>query len=63
MQTSINDTILSPFYIDYVQNVFMKDSQPFRYIAGSIHPYRIPHELWQDRLDKMWAAGLNAIDM
>lgn len=41
----------------------MKDSQPFRYVSGSIHSYRVPVELWVDRLKKMWASGLNAIEM
>ena len=41
----------------------MKDGQPFRYISGSIHPYRVPRSLWQDRLSKMKAAGLNAAQM
>lgn len=40
----------------------MKDGKPFRYIAGSVHSYRMPKELWNDRLLKMWSAGLNAID-
>lgn len=51
------------FSIDYERNTFVKDGKPFRYISGSIHPYRVPRELWQDRLDKMWAAGLNAIQV
>ena len=49
------------FYIDYEQNTFIKDGKTFRYISGSIHPYRVPKALWEDRLMKMWAAGLNAI--
>lgn len=51
------------FYIDYKNNTFVKDGEPFRYISGSIHSYRVPRELWQDRLDKMWAGGLNAIQL
>jgi beta-galactosidase len=51
------------FAIDYTRNTFVKDAQPYRYISGSIHPYRVPRALWQDRLDKMWAGGLNAIQM
>ena len=51
------------FYIDFNNNTFIKDGQPFRYISGSIHPYRVPPELWQDRLSKMRAAGLNAIQI
>ncbi len=51
------------FYIDFNNNTFVKDGQPFRYVSGSIHSYRVPRQLWQDRLDKMWAAGLNAVQM
>jgi hypothetical protein len=61
---SLVDKIDKPeFYIDYERNTFIKDEKPYSYISGSIHPSRIPHELWQDRLDKMWAAGLNALDL
>jgi beta-galactosidase len=51
------------FFIDYENNTFVRDSKPFQYVSGSIHPYRVPNELWEDRLLKMWAAGLNAIQM
>ena len=51
------------FYIDFDNNTFMKDSKPFRYVSGSLHSYRIPRELWTDRLTKMWAAGVNAVEM
>ena len=51
------------FYIDFANDTFVRDGAPFRYVSGSIHPYRVPHELWHDRLAKMWAAGLNAIQV
>jgi len=41
----------------------MKDGQPFRYISGSIHYSRIPQYYWRDRLRKMYAAGLNAVQV
>jgi len=49
------------FEINYDDNTFMKDGKPFRYISGSIHYQRVPPEYWDDRLKKMAAAGLNAI--
>uniref|UniRef100_A0A8C1ZTW4 Beta-galactosidase n=1 Tax=Cyprinus carpio TaxID=7962 RepID=A0A8C1ZTW4_CYPCA len=49
------------FSIDYRQNCFLKDGEPFRYISGSIHYSRIPRVYWKDRLLKMYMAGLNAI--
>ena len=51
------------FVIDYDNNVFLKDGKPFRYIAGSIHYFRIPQYSWLDRLKKMRRGGLNAVDM
>ncbi|CAF2568611.1 unnamed protein product [Rotaria sp. Silwood2] len=49
------------FAIDFDRNTFVKDGKPFRYVSGSIHMYRMPREYWTDRLERMWAAGLNAI--
>ncbi|UYV72287.1 GLB1 [Cordylochernes scorpioides] len=50
------------FEIDYENNVFLKDGQPFQYISGAIHYFRVPEDLWEDRLLKMRAAGLNTIE-
>ena len=49
------------FTIDYKNERFLKDGQPFRYISGGIHYFRVPSSLWEDRLKKIRAAGLNAI--
>ncbi|UYV70647.1 GLB1L [Cordylochernes scorpioides] len=49
------------FVIDYANNQFLKDGQPFRYISGSMHYFRVPAELWEDRMIKMRAAGLDAV--
>lgn len=51
------------FQVDYNNNTFVKDGEPFRYVSGSIHYGRIHPEYWQDRLQKMYAAGLNAISL
>ena len=56
-------TSSSNFTVDYKNNCFLKDGQPFRYISGSIHYSRIPQVYWKDRLLKMYMAGLNAIQM
>ncbi|XP_064479510.1 beta-galactosidase-like [Ornithodoros turicata] len=50
------------FTIDYDKNVFLKDGEPFRIIAGAIHYFRVPHQLWKDRLYKLKASGLNTVD-
>lgn len=49
------------FTIDYAKNEFLKDGVPFRYISGSMHYFKIPPELWRDRLRKAKFGGLNAI--
>ena len=49
------------FTIDYDKNEFIKDGNPFRYVSGSLHYFRVPSELWADRMSKMRAAGLNAL--
>ena len=49
------------FTIDYDNNCFLKDGEPFRYISGSFHYFRVPRFYWRDRLMKMKAGGLNAV--
>lgn len=49
------------FTVDYDNDRFLKDGEPFRFVSGSIHYFRIPKPYWQDRLLKMKMAGLNAI--
>ena len=49
------------FSIDHERNCFLKDGEPFRYISGSIHYFRIPPPYWEDRLLKAKMLGLNAI--
>ncbi len=56
-----NPTGVPSFVIDYENDRFMLDGQPFRYISGSIHYFRILPQQWLDRLSKVKAAGLNAI--
>ena len=49
------------FSIDYANNCFTKDGEPFRYISGSFHYFRVPSYYWKDRLLKLKAAGLNTV--
>lgn len=51
------------FSIDYRNDCFRKDGEPFQYISGSIHYSRVPPDYWKDRLLKMYMAGLNAIQV
>ena len=43
---------LRTFDIDYEANTFRMDGQPFRYVSGSLHYFRVPRELWRDRMRK-----------
>ncbi|XP_059488990.1 beta-galactosidase [Neocloeon triangulifer] len=49
------------FYIDYENDQFVKDGEPFKYVSGSFHYFRTPSVYWRDRLRKMKQAGLNAV--
>ncbi|KAK4298222.1 hypothetical protein Pmani_029407 [Petrolisthes manimaculis] len=49
------------FEIDYSTDQFRKDGQPFHYISGSIHYFRVHPTDWRDRLRKMRMAGFNAV--
>lgn len=49
------------FTIDYDNNRFLKDGEPFRYVAGSFHYFRAHQDSWQQKLRTMRAAGLNAV--
>ncbi|KAL5103602.1 Beta-galactosidase [Taenia crassiceps] len=51
------------FSIDRENGVFLKDGEPFRYISGSMHYFRIPRIYWEDRLVKARSAGLDAIQI
>lgn len=49
------------FTIDYENDRFLKDGEPFRYISGTMHYYRVQRPYWRDRMVKMRMAGLNAV--
>ena len=49
------------FTIDYENDCFLKDGKPFRYISAGMHYFRVPRAYWKDRLLKIKAAGLNAV--
>ncbi|EDV94965.1 GH23545 [Drosophila grimshawi] len=49
------------FTVDYENDRFLKDGQPFRFISGSFHYFRAHPETWSRHLRTMRAAGLNAV--
>jgi beta-galactosidase len=44
-------------------NAFLLDGKPMQIKAGEMHPARIPHEYWADRLRMAHAMGLNAVSI
>ncbi len=42
---------------------FVLNGKPFQIKAGEIHPARVPHEYWADRLRMMHAMGLNTVSV
>jgi beta-galactosidase len=44
-------------------NNFLLNGKPFLIKAGEIHPARVPHEYWADRLRMMHAMGLNTVSV
>lgn len=60
---SLKESHSGTFSVDYANNVFLKDGQPFRYISGEIHYFRIHPGQWDDRLKRVRAAGFNAIQV
>lgn len=49
------------FVVDYDNDQFLKDGEPFRFIAGSFHYFRALPQTWQRKLRTMRSAGLNAV--
>ena len=49
------------FTIDFENDRFLKDGEPFRYISGDFHYFRVPRFYWKDRLMKMKVGGLNTV--
>ncbi|XP_052864913.1 beta-galactosidase-like [Anopheles cruzii] len=49
------------FDIDFENDTFTKDGQPFQFISGSFHYFRALPESWRHILRSMRAAGLNTV--
>ena len=42
---------------------FLLDGKPFQIKAGEMHPARVPHQYWADRLRMIHAMGLNTVSI
>lgn len=44
-------------------SAFLLNGKPFQIKAGEMHPARVPHEYWADRLRMIHAVGLNTVSI
>ncbi len=49
------------FEVDYTNNRFLLNGNPFRHISGTIHYFGVPEKYWKDRLMKLKAMAANAL--
>ncbi|XP_036355756.1 beta-galactosidase-like [Octopus sinensis] len=47
--------------INYEKNCFTKNEVCFQYVSGTLHYFRVTQDQWEDRIIRMKAGGLNAI--
>lgn len=47
--------------MDYENNQFLKDGQPFRFVSGSFHYFRALPQTWREKLRTLRASGLNTV--
>ncbi|MEI6846189.1 MAG: beta-galactosidase, partial [Candidatus Firestonebacteria bacterium] len=48
--------------VAYNRNYFIIEGKKVKIAAGAIHYFRIPRELWRDRIEKAKLSGLNTIE-
>lgn len=49
------------FKIDFTNNQFLMDENPFKYVGGEFHYFRALPQTWAKTLRNMRAAGLNVV--
>lgn len=49
------------FVVDYANKRFLKDGEPFQFMAGLFDYYRAVPESWERKLRTMRSAGLNTV--
>ncbi len=51
-----------PRTVGYDEKTFLIDGQPDLFLCACIHYFRVPHELWADRIAKARRGGMNTIE-
>ena len=74
MTSSVSDTMNLPTLYEYYtaggiktglsdsQSYFTLNEREITIYSGAVHYFRVPREYWRDRLRKLRAAGLNAVE-
>lgn len=52
----------TPPALSYANRKLFRYGEPHRIIAGAVHYFRIHPQLWQDRIDRLVAMGVNTLD-
>jgi beta-galactosidase len=55
------DTPAAPA-LSFVDGQLLRDGRPHRILAGSLHYFRVHPAQWEDRLERLAALGVNAVD-
>lgn len=55
--------VLAQLRLNCERDEFELDGRPFRYVAGELHYFRVPRALWQDRLYRVRALGMNVVQV
>lgn len=48
--------------MDWEQDRFLRNGEPHQIISGAVHYFRIPADLWEDRLLRVRAMGCNTVE-
>ena len=48
--------------VGYNARAFTIDNEPHLFLSACIHYFRVPHELWADRIAKAKRGGMNTIE-
>lgn len=52
----------APRTVGYNSRAFLMDGQPDIFLSACIHYFRVPHQLWADRIAKAKRGGMNTIE-
>ncbi len=63
LMLSMTQTVIAQATFSISDSEFLLNGKPFLIKAGEMHPARVPHEYWADRLKMIHAMGLNTVSI